>query len=183
MVVPRYLTNSYDIGHVVLWISSMLVSFMTYTPPINRLIIKGCIYLQITLYNILCSLFQGGPQNQAQKQLNGLFSSIASFYHPSNNGRWLVRIEQYGAMRNLAPLVLIKVQPTPWIHSRTVCGVCCQLSFMFACMSVICSDRWSSDSVRSLYIPTSETPAVTTFQLSTTCHPWHASFSCTHGSV
>uniref|UniRef100_A0A673MFT3 Proteasome activator complex subunit 4B n=1 Tax=Sinocyclocheilus rhinocerous TaxID=307959 RepID=A0A673MFT3_9TELE len=52
MVIPRYLTNSYEIGHVVLWISSML----------------------------------GGPQNQVQKQLNGLFSSIASFYHPSNNG-------------------------------------------------------------------------------------------------
>uniref|UniRef100_A0AAR2IXF8 Proteasome activator Blm10 mid region domain-containing protein n=1 Tax=Pygocentrus nattereri TaxID=42514 RepID=A0AAR2IXF8_PYGNA len=58
MVVPRYLTNSYDIGHVVLWISSML----------------------------------GGPQNQAQIQLNGLFSSIASFYHPSNNGRWLMKL-------------------------------------------------------------------------------------------
>jgi len=43
MVVPRYLTNSYDIGHVVLWISSMLVSFMSHT-PINRLIIKGHIY-------------------------------------------------------------------------------------------------------------------------------------------
>lgn len=26
MVVPKYLTNSYDIGHVVLWISAMLVS-------------------------------------------------------------------------------------------------------------------------------------------------------------
>ncbi|XP_062859085.1 proteasome activator complex subunit 4B isoform X2 [Trichomycterus rosablanca] len=58
MMVPKYLTNSYDIGHVVLWISSML----------------------------------GGAQNQAQKQLNGLFSSIASFYHPSNNGRWLVKL-------------------------------------------------------------------------------------------
>uniref|UniRef100_A0A671S4I9 Proteasome activator complex subunit 4B-like n=1 Tax=Sinocyclocheilus anshuiensis TaxID=1608454 RepID=A0A671S4I9_9TELE len=58
MIVPRYLSNSYDIGHVVLWISSML----------------------------------GGPQNQVQKQLNGLFSSIASFYHPSNNGRWLMKL-------------------------------------------------------------------------------------------
>ncbi|XP_053094465.1 proteasome activator complex subunit 4B isoform X1 [Pangasianodon hypophthalmus] len=58
MVVPKYLTNSYDIGHVVLWISAML----------------------------------GGVQNQAQKQLNGLFNSIASFYHPSNNGRWLMKL-------------------------------------------------------------------------------------------
>ncbi|XP_053495926.1 proteasome activator complex subunit 4B isoform X1 [Ictalurus furcatus] len=58
MVVPKYLTNSYDIGHVVLWISAML----------------------------------GGAQNQAQKQLNGLFNSIASFYHPSNNGRWLMKL-------------------------------------------------------------------------------------------
>lgn len=58
MVVPKYLTNSYDIGYVVFWISAML----------------------------------GGVQNQAQKQLNGLFNSIASFYHPSNNGRWLVKL-------------------------------------------------------------------------------------------
>lgn len=28
MIVPRYLTNSYDIGHVVLWVSAMLVSVM-----------------------------------------------------------------------------------------------------------------------------------------------------------
>ncbi|XP_031439180.1 proteasome activator complex subunit 4B isoform X1 [Clupea harengus] len=58
MVVPRYLSNSYDVGHVVLWISSLL----------------------------------GGPGNPAQKQLNGLFNSIASFYHPSNNGRWLMKL-------------------------------------------------------------------------------------------
>uniref|UniRef100_A0A672JUD6 Proteasome activator complex subunit 4B-like n=1 Tax=Sinocyclocheilus grahami TaxID=75366 RepID=A0A672JUD6_SINGR len=61
MIVPRYLSNSYDIGHVVLWISSML----------------------------------GGPQNQVQTQLNGLFSSIASFYHPSNNGRWLMKLMKF----------------------------------------------------------------------------------------
>ncbi|XP_028809979.1 proteasome activator complex subunit 4B isoform X2 [Denticeps clupeoides] len=58
MVVSRYVSNSYDIGHVVVWISSML----------------------------------GGPSNRAQKQLDGLFSSIASFYHPSNNGRWLMKL-------------------------------------------------------------------------------------------
>ncbi|KAG7492479.1 hypothetical protein MATL_G00015050 [Megalops atlanticus] len=58
VLVPRYLTNAYDIGHVVLWISSML----------------------------------GGPSKQAQKQLSGLFNSITSFFHPSNNGRWLLKL-------------------------------------------------------------------------------------------
>ncbi|XP_035261773.1 proteasome activator complex subunit 4B isoform X1 [Anguilla anguilla] len=58
LLVPRYLTNAYDIGHVALWISSML----------------------------------GGPSKQAQKQLSGLFNSIATFFHPSNNGRWLMKL-------------------------------------------------------------------------------------------
>lgn len=35
-------------------------------------------------------LLQGGPSKLVQKHLSGLFNSIASFYHPSNNGRWLV---------------------------------------------------------------------------------------------
>lgn len=32
MMVPRYITNAYDISHVVLWVSSLLVSsfFMYY---------------------------------------------------------------------------------------------------------------------------------------------------------
>ncbi|TRY59018.1 hypothetical protein DNTS_012403 [Danionella cerebrum] len=38
---------------------------------------------------------KGGPQNLAQKQLNGLFSSIASFYHPSNNGPWLTKLMKF----------------------------------------------------------------------------------------
>ncbi|XP_039595074.1 proteasome activator complex subunit 4A isoform X2 [Polypterus senegalus] len=58
VLVPRYLTNAYDIGHVVIWISSML----------------------------------GGPSKQAQRKLSGLFNSITSFYHPSNNGRWLMKL-------------------------------------------------------------------------------------------
>ncbi|KAI1887190.1 hypothetical protein AGOR_G00203600 [Albula goreensis] len=58
VLVPRYLTNAYDIGHVVLWISSML----------------------------------GGPSKQAQKQLSSLFKSITTFFHPSNNGRWLMKL-------------------------------------------------------------------------------------------
>lgn len=33
---------------------------------------------------------QGGPSKLVQKHLAGLFNSITSFYHPSNNGRWLV---------------------------------------------------------------------------------------------
>lgn len=58
MVAPRYLTNSYDIGHLVLWITALL----------------------------------GGEGNPAQKQLTCLFNSIASFYHPSNHGRWQSRL-------------------------------------------------------------------------------------------
>ncbi|KAG9344464.1 hypothetical protein JZ751_011134 [Albula glossodonta] len=58
MLVPRYLTNAYDIGHVVIWISAML----------------------------------GGPSKQTQKQLSGLFNSITSFFHPSNHGRWLMKL-------------------------------------------------------------------------------------------
>uniref|UniRef100_A0A4W3GX57 Proteasome activator subunit 4b n=1 Tax=Callorhinchus milii TaxID=7868 RepID=A0A4W3GX57_CALMI len=34
----------------------------------------------------------GGPSKLAQKHLNGLFNSIASFFHPSNNGRWLMKL-------------------------------------------------------------------------------------------
>ncbi|XP_037134484.1 proteasome activator complex subunit 4B-like isoform X1 [Syngnathus acus] len=58
MAALRYLTNSYDIGHVVLWITALL----------------------------------GGPGNPAQKELTRLFNSIASFYHPSNHGRWQSRL-------------------------------------------------------------------------------------------
>ncbi|XP_062269925.1 proteasome activator complex subunit 4B [Platichthys flesus] len=58
MVAPRYLTNTYDIGHLVLWITAIL----------------------------------GGPGNPAQKELTCLFNSIASFYHPSNHGRWQFRL-------------------------------------------------------------------------------------------
>ncbi|KAM4624596.1 proteasome activator complex subunit 4B [Polymixia lowei] len=58
MVAPRYLTNSYDIGHLVLWITALL----------------------------------GGSGNPAQKELTCLFNSIASFYHPSNHGRWQSRL-------------------------------------------------------------------------------------------
>ncbi|XP_077359602.1 proteasome activator complex subunit 4B-like [Festucalex cinctus] len=57
-VALRYLTNSYDIGHLVLWITALL----------------------------------GGPGNPAQKELTRLFNSIASFYHPSNHGRWQSRL-------------------------------------------------------------------------------------------
>uniref|UniRef100_A0A667ZGH3 Proteasome activator subunit 4 n=1 Tax=Myripristis murdjan TaxID=586833 RepID=A0A667ZGH3_9TELE len=58
MFVPRYVTNAYDISHVVLWVSSLL----------------------------------GGPSKQAQAQLSGLFNSITSFFHPSNHGRWLMKL-------------------------------------------------------------------------------------------
>uniref|UniRef100_A0A674B5T3 Proteasome activator subunit 4 n=1 Tax=Salmo trutta TaxID=8032 RepID=A0A674B5T3_SALTR len=58
MLVPRYLTNAYDVAHVVLWVSALL----------------------------------GGPSKQAQAQLSGLFNSITSFFHPSNHGRWLMKL-------------------------------------------------------------------------------------------
>uniref|UniRef100_A0A8C6NL41 Proteasome activator subunit 4 n=1 Tax=Nothobranchius furzeri TaxID=105023 RepID=A0A8C6NL41_NOTFU len=34
----------------------------------------------------------GGPSKQAQAQLSGLFNSITSFFHPSNHGRWLMKL-------------------------------------------------------------------------------------------
>uniref|UniRef100_A0A3B5LHN2 Proteasome activator Blm10 mid region domain-containing protein n=1 Tax=Xiphophorus couchianus TaxID=32473 RepID=A0A3B5LHN2_9TELE len=34
----------------------------------------------------------GGPGNPAQKELTCLFNSIASFFHPSNHGRWQSRL-------------------------------------------------------------------------------------------
>ncbi|XP_072526695.1 proteasome activator complex subunit 4A [Salminus brasiliensis] len=34
----------------------------------------------------------GGPSNLAQTQLSSLFNSITSFFHPSNNGRWLTKL-------------------------------------------------------------------------------------------
>ncbi|XP_063300040.1 proteasome activator complex subunit 4 [Pelobates fuscus] len=58
VLLPRQLTNAYDIGHVVVWITAMM----------------------------------GGPSKTAQAHLTGLFNSIASFYHPSNNGRWLAKL-------------------------------------------------------------------------------------------
>ncbi|XP_068596993.1 proteasome activator complex subunit 4A [Brachionichthys hirsutus] len=58
MIVPRYITNAYDISHVGLWVSSLL----------------------------------GGPSKHAQAQLISLFNSIASFFHPSNHGRWLMKL-------------------------------------------------------------------------------------------
>lgn len=58
MMVARYITNAYDINHVVLWVSALL----------------------------------GGPSKQAQAQLSGLFKSITSFFHPSNHGRWLMKL-------------------------------------------------------------------------------------------
>uniref|UniRef100_A0A8C2YY84 Proteasome activator subunit 4 n=1 Tax=Cyclopterus lumpus TaxID=8103 RepID=A0A8C2YY84_CYCLU len=36
--------------------------------------------------------FMGGPSKQAQAQLSGLFNSITSFFHPSNHGRWLMKL-------------------------------------------------------------------------------------------
>uniref|UniRef100_A0A2K6F2P3 Proteasome activator complex subunit 4 n=2 Tax=Propithecus coquereli TaxID=379532 RepID=A0A2K6F2P3_PROCO len=69
VLVPRFLTNAYDIGHAVIWITAMM----------------------------------GGPSKLVQKHLAGLFNSITSFYHPSNNGRWLVSmfILTYPALETL----------------------------------------------------------------------------------
>ncbi|XP_029377126.1 proteasome activator complex subunit 4A isoform X3 [Echeneis naucrates] len=35
---------------------------------------------------------KGGPSKQTQAQLSGLFNSITSFFHPSNHGRWLMKL-------------------------------------------------------------------------------------------
>lgn len=42
---------------------------------------------------------QGGPSKLVQKHLAGLFNSITSFYHPSNNGRWLVSNVHFFTLR------------------------------------------------------------------------------------
>ncbi|XP_061414922.1 proteasome activator complex subunit 4 isoform X2 [Lethenteron reissneri] len=34
----------------------------------------------------------GGPSKLAQKHLTGFFNAVTSFYHPSNNGRWLLKL-------------------------------------------------------------------------------------------
>ncbi|KAM5165243.1 proteasome activator complex subunit 4 [Mantella aurantiaca] len=41
---------------------------------------------------IWITAMMGGPIKTVQKHLTGLFNSIASFYHPSNNGRWLTKL-------------------------------------------------------------------------------------------
>ncbi|XP_056326451.1 proteasome activator complex subunit 4A isoform X1 [Danio aesculapii] len=41
---------------------------------------------------IWISALLGGPSKQAQIQLSGLFNGIASFFHPSNHGRWLMKL-------------------------------------------------------------------------------------------
>ncbi|MGH0136569.1 UNVERIFIED_CONTAM: hypothetical protein FKN15_062569 [Acipenser sinensis] len=41
---------------------------------------------------IMFTVLGGGPSKQTQKQLSGLFNSITSFFHPSNNGRWLMKL-------------------------------------------------------------------------------------------
>ncbi|XP_031434367.1 proteasome activator complex subunit 4A isoform X3 [Clupea harengus] len=58
IMVSRFVTNAYDITHVVIWIAALL----------------------------------GGPSKKAQTQLTGLFNSISSFLHPSNHGRWLMKL-------------------------------------------------------------------------------------------
>lgn len=52
-------------------------------------IIAAVICVTIKSWWMSCE-FQGGPSKEAQAQLSGLFNSIASFFHPSNHGRWLV---------------------------------------------------------------------------------------------
>uniref|UniRef100_A0A8C5CEE9 Uncharacterized protein n=1 Tax=Gadus morhua TaxID=8049 RepID=A0A8C5CEE9_GADMO len=84
MVTSRYLANTYDIGHLVLWIAALL----------------------------------GGPGNPAQKQLTCLFDSIASFYHPSNHGRWQSRLMRL--LQRLPATVVRRVHrerhaPPSWI--------------------------------------------------------------------
>ncbi|KAE8600768.1 hypothetical protein XENTR_v10013403 [Xenopus tropicalis] len=41
---------------------------------------------------IWITAMMGGTSKTVQKHLTGLFNSITSFYHPSNNGRWLTKL-------------------------------------------------------------------------------------------
>nr|XP_054604918.1 proteasome activator complex subunit 4B-like [Nothobranchius furzeri] len=88
MVAPRYLTNSYDIGYIVLWITALL----------------------------------GGPGNPAQKELTCLFSSIASFYHPSNHGRW-----QLDIMFAVSTVAVASVTPSECCASCALGAICCAM--------------------------------------------------------
>lgn len=36
MIVPRYVTNAYDISHVVLWVSSLLVSYLFFPHTVSK---------------------------------------------------------------------------------------------------------------------------------------------------
>lgn len=54
------------------------------------LVLLCYLFILTSCNKILVYFLQGGPSKLVQKHLSGLFNSIASFYHPSNNGRWLV---------------------------------------------------------------------------------------------
>ncbi|XP_034148170.1 proteasome activator complex subunit 4A isoform X2 [Esox lucius] len=118
MLVPRYLTNAYDVGHVVLWVSALLVSHRPFTDRVTHYkYLDIPQHLDITSKHTECNRYntvsscpqqlcvrlevakcllrlclQGGPSKQAQAQLRGLFNSITSFFHPSNHGRWLMKL-------------------------------------------------------------------------------------------
>lgn len=61
---------------------------------------------------MLCQ-YQGGPTKQAQSQLSGLFNSIASFFHPSNHGRWLVSVVFFVKKKLQFKKILRKNQENP----------------------------------------------------------------------
>lgn len=63
-------------------VRDLYVTLDLLTPPILQYIVGTNIFTLLSE--------QGGPSNLVQKHLSGLFNSITSFYHPSNNGRWLV---------------------------------------------------------------------------------------------
>ena len=54
-----------------------------------------------------------------QKHLSGLFNSIASFYHPSNNGRWLV---SFLHVKTITLAVILAVKP---VKSNVLIDVLC----------------------------------------------------------
>ncbi|MEQ2177396.1 hypothetical protein GOODEAATRI_003078, partial [Goodea atripinnis] len=64
----------------------------------------------------------GGPGNAAQKELTCLFSSIASFYHPSNHGRWQICVFSFFKTRLMRLLQRLPASVVRRVHRERYAG-------------------------------------------------------------
>lgn len=77
MIVPRYVTNAYDISHVVLWVSSLLVRSKPHSFCIQLNVLSPHCICVIDLY---CGNFREDPANRL-KHSSVAFSTVS---HPSS---------------------------------------------------------------------------------------------------